>query len=49
MLPAARYLVTAAQGGANARADTAITAGRTQDLELRLAGYETMIRLDPVC
>ena len=31
-----RYLVTAAHGGANARADTAIAAGRTQDLELAL-------------
>ena len=36
LLPAGRYLVTAAHGGANARADTAIAAGRTQDLELAL-------------
>jgi len=28
--------VTAAHGGANARADTAIAAGVTQDLQLRL-------------
>jgi len=36
LLPAGRYLVTAAHGGANARADTEIAAGVTQDLQLRL-------------
>ncbi len=36
-LPAGRYFVTAARGGGNASAETVITAGGTQGVELRLA------------
>jgi hypothetical protein len=36
LLPAGRYFVTAAHGGGSASAETAITAGGTRDVQLRI-------------